>query len=139
MVYSTTLSQKWSVEAKSQTILDVYSSERHPRALFPRLLENRDDKKPQRPDRAAVRRQKKLWRKITQDSSSRVRNLKHPATQCTASSRAPGEGGRDGCQSPRCFVTPLLLSAHKAATDTTRICRLTPLAVGPGYTPRAPV
>lgn len=36
-----------------------------------------------------VRRQNKLWRKITQDSSSRVRNLKHPA-MCTASSRAPG-------------------------------------------------
>lgn len=43
----------------------------------------------QHSDSIPVRRQNELWRKITQDSSSRVRNLKHPA-MCTASSRAPG-------------------------------------------------
>lgn len=76
--------------------------------------------------------------KITQDSSSRARNLKHPA-MCTASSGAPG-GGWDGCQSPRCVVTLFLLSADKASTDTACIWRLTPLAVGLcGYTQRAPV
>lgn len=45
--------------------------------------------KTQHSDSIPVRRQNKLWRKIMQDSSSRARNLKHPA-MCTASSRAPG-------------------------------------------------
>ncbi len=55
------------------------------------LLENipQMTKKAQHSDSIPVRRQNKLWRKITQDSSSRARNLKHPA-MCTASSRAPG-------------------------------------------------
>lgn len=43
----------------------------------------------QQSDSIPVRRQNKLWKSTMQDSSSRVRNLKHP-TMCTASSRAPG-------------------------------------------------
>lgn len=45
-------------------------------------------------DSSPVRRQNKLWKKIMQDSSSRERNLKHPA-MCTASSGAPGGGEMD--------------------------------------------
>lgn len=104
------------MEAKSQTISEVYSSERHPCTLFPRLLENRCDKEPRRSDTAAVRRQNKRWRKITQDSSSRVRNLKHPATQCTASSRAPGEGEAR-------WMPISWLFCHAAPPVSTQSCR----------------
>lgn len=80
----------------TQTVSDVHFSEHDPCTPFlsPTWKHTEDDIKTQRSDSIPVRRQNKLRRKITPDSSSRVRNLKHPS-MCTASSRAPGGGEMD--------------------------------------------
>ena len=56
---------------------------------IPQMTKKEKKKKPQLSNSIPVKRQNKLWKNIMQDSSSRVRNLKHPA-MCTASSRVPG-------------------------------------------------
>lgn len=119
---------------QAQTISDVQFSERYPRTLFlsPTWKHTEDDMRTQRSDSIPVRRQNKLWRKITRDSSSRARKFK--ASIDVYSVKQSAWGGRDGCQSPLCFVELFLLSADKAATDTVRTWRLTPLAVGHEHT-----
>lgn len=64
-------------------------------------------------DSSPVRRQNKLWKKIMQDSSSRERNLKHPA-MCTASSGAPGGGAR--------WMPISLLFCHTASPVSRQSC-----------------
>lgn len=63
-------------------------------------------------DSSPVRRQNKRWKKIMQDSSSRERNLKHPA-MCTASSGAPG-GAR--------WMPISLLFCHTASPVSRQSC-----------------
>lgn len=74
-----------------QTYISLWMVSLHTPFLSPTWKHPPDEKKkkPQHSDSTPVRRQNKLWKKITQDSSSWVRNLKHPA-MCTASSRVPG-------------------------------------------------